>query len=162
MAAQVFAPAAGFRVAHHAGTFRGSELRVYRQGRQIAAVRHPELLPLEGNLVFDLGCTLGVGLQALHELQQTGFKFAAEDGAGSQFAEQRAVHGGVQAVKGEVGLWIEGADVFRDLNGDSGRGVHGHVEGDKVGGQYGVAIEAAAGQILAGERYTRLPQPGGG
>ena len=119
-------------------------------------------MPLEGNQVYDLGFTLGVCLQALHELQQTGLKFAAEDGAGSQFAEQRAVHGGVQAVEGEVGLWIQGLDVLRDMNGDACRGVHGDVEGDKVGGQYGVAVEAAAGQILACDCYTRLPQPGSG
>ena len=98
VAAEVLAAARGLGVADAARAVGHDELRVGAERRQPAAVGDEELLAIQRDR---WGKSRG---EVAGEVAESGFEFAAEDGADADATQQALVERGVEAVGGRGGL----------------------------------------------------------
>ena len=133
VAAQVLAAAAAFGESGDPLRAIGQDqLRIARERGQPRAIGRDERHLVAAYQRFPLRRDGAVRAQALREIEQRRLELAAEHGGGATRAQERLVHGGVEAIHAKMGAGREPAHLGQRLDGDPGRGVHADVERDQT------------------------------
>ena len=111
--------------------------------------------------LLTLNHRLCVGPESLTNGNQCGLKLPTQHGAHAQSAQQRLVHGGVEAVDAEVGLRGELLDAGQGFDRNAGRGMHAHVKRHQARILQSLGIELLERKIDAAHREALALQPRG-
>ena len=166
VSAEMLAAAAGFGIADDAMAFtRHDEMGVLFERRETAAVGDVELLAGEGDGWLWLSIRRwrrGRVAEALDEMDEAFFEFAAENGLDAECSQVVGVHRRVKAVEADVRAWVQTANGLNQRDGEARGGVHGHVKRNEISGANRRFAEVFAGEIEAGDFGTGAVQPSGG
>src|SRR5437879_7776153 len=106
-------------------------MRIFFHRWHSRAIGHFKLQPGHGDqgVRWLRGCLRPVCGEALRELHESFFEFAAENGGYAESTKILNVHGSVQAVTTEMRVGILFAQLGNELRGQPGGCMHGQIDG---------------------------------